>query len=510
MPNKPLSLLTIDELFERLTISKGSSLSITAKYLKDEDIDGEVLMALTDAEIDELDLKKGPKKALKEFIASGSNTNSITVQTKEPVATNNSQMVGGGISTTAFTIESQVSLGGGSNNTITPSISQPFNPSSYGDFVITLFDRDGNQMASNTITVSPDLGIQLPQMLQVLLSSGEPLTDCQVFLVELVGNTENIISDGKTNDNGEFQLPEDLPDGAYILRTMPNKIGLQPKEIEMVVALGLRPQSKVIPTLPQHAAYSNNANLTTNPTEQKDANGNASSIDRGLIREGGLKGSKLLLLDMYQGPEASFSKLIKSLQWTGLEVIKQFSLDKCLLEQCCQLWIISGHQSRLSSQNVKDIINFYNQGNGVYLWGDNDPCYVEANLLGKEILGITMSGNTPGMKTVKRTLVPKSPGFVWHPVFTGLSSLYEGITIATIDRRKETKTDVEELLWGSASNLVTIAHQDKDNHRRIMMDTGFTRVFDECWDTAGTSRFVTNCAGWLANLEQPRSTIPKQ
>ena len=52
----------------------------------------------------------------------------------------------------------------------------------------------------------------------------------------------------------------------------------------------------------------------------------------------------------------------------------------------------------------------------------------------------------------------------------------------------------------SDGNVVTACH---DKHKvRILIDGGFTRLMDECWDkTAGTARFVTNAACWLYNWE---------
>ena len=92
-------------------------------------------------------------------------------------------------------------------------------------------------------------------------------------------------------------------------------------------------------------------------------------------------------------------------------------------------------------------------------------------------------------------------GFMTHPVFTGLATLYEGITIATI-ACEGNDPHIRPILYGSANNLVTIARDD--GRTRFMMDGGFTRLFDSCWDSAGTSTFVCNCAGYLANLENPR------
>merc|ERR1712190_610685 len=36
---------------------------------------------------------------------------------------------------------------------------------------------------------------------------------------------------------------------------------------------------------------------------------------------------------------------------------------------------------------------------------------------------------------------------------------------------------------------------------RIVIDGGFTKLYDECWDkTAGTERYIKNASTWLLNM----------
>nr|MDO8113442.1 hypothetical protein [Candidatus Sigynarchaeota archaeon] len=80
-------------------------------------------------------------------------------------------------------------------------------------------------------------------------------------------------------------------------------------------------------------------------------------------------------------------------------------------------------------------------------------------------------------------------------ITTGLNVLYEGITIATIQK----SPGMTPLVYGSAKNLVTALY-DK-NGRRALFDGGFTRLYCN-WDSAGTGRYVKNAAAWLANYDQ--------
>lgn len=81
---------------------------------------------------------------------------------------------------------------------------------------------------------------------------------------------------------------------------------------------------------------------------------------------------------------------------------------------------------------------------GIYVWGDNDPYYADANALGSALIGATMSGNDTGDKVVtipslnnRSSVADKTlplGGMVKqdHHITTGIERLYEGITIATV------------------------------------------------------------------------------
>ena len=89
------------------------------------------------------------------------------------------------------------------------------------------------------------------------------------------------------------------------------------------------------------------------------------------------------------------------------------------------------------------------------------------------------------------------PGFTNHLVTTGLESLYEGITIASVQGPIK---QFKPLIRSSDGQVVTACRDC--NNLRIMFDGGFTRLYPDRWDrTAGTARFVTNAACWLYNHE---------
>ena len=145
---------------------------------------------------------------------------------------------------------------------------------------------------------------------------------------------------------------------------------------------------------------------------------------------------------------------------------------------------------------VDIIINAYKEGRGIYMQGDNEPWYQEANLVLKKLYGVEMYGNLPGGKVISTQRVNNGPGVIPnHPIGTGIINFYEGITIATIP----CKGTLRPLVYGSASNVVTA--YDDSNQCRFLADGGFTRLYYST-NEAGTERFIVNCAIWLANIER--------
>lgn len=178
-------------------------------------------------------------------------------------------------------------------------------------------------------------------------------------------------------------------------------------------------------------------------------------------------------------------------RWVYVPDLEDF---ESVLQRACQLWVISSSQNLLQTSHLHYIENFFRMGKGLFLWGDNCPWFEEANVIGTKILSTSMHGNVMGDQSVGLKVDGAPSGFLQHEITTGLSSLYEGITIATI----VPQDGVKPLMYGSAGNLVT-AYYD-DNGCRCIFDGGCTRLYHK-WDEAGQPRFVVNCAAWLANLE---------
>ncbi len=233
-----------------------------------------------------------------------------------------------------------------------------------------------------------------------------------------------------------------------------------------------------------------------------DQYGNAAGSQGDLAVDGAFEGQTVVVLHFYTQEGFDFSLPKKAIREKGFSVFRWVNappppaeLDKAL-QKACELWIISGQSQLLNEEHLKVIKKFFDAGHGVYIWGDNEPYYADANFVAQGLLGVTMSGNVPGAQVVGLQAQPNKHGLLpKHLLSTGIEHIFEGVTIATIAKNQT----LTPLIYGSADNLVT-AFYDKGGKRAIL-DGGFTRLYIN-WDTAGTDRYVKNAAAWLANYER--------
>jgi len=155
----------------------------------------------------------------------------------------------------------------------------------------------------------------------------------------------------------------------------------------------------------------------------------------------------------------------------------------------------------------KLITEAHNQGAGLFIFADNQPYTYQANLVLPEIAGCIVTGDDMG----NQTLVygpPEEPGRFdpEHLVFSGINSLYEGVTICyPCPVRLEGKTEDEEnklqtLATSTYDRPVISKLEANDDHGRVIVDTGFTKLAKNNW--GGQERYVVNACVWLTNIEK--------
>lgn len=243
----------------------------------------------------------------------------------------------------------------------------------------------------------------------------------------------------------------------------------------------------------------------------KDKYGNPNGTNYDLLRDGSMKGYKVLIINLCPewdtcGQRENYNNPIKSLENKGFEVIyrDEFPADFARISaSLCQVWLISGYSRTITDEQIRQIKAFYNQGKGVYLWADNDPFYADVNPIIKDLFGSTMSGNYIGKQIIGVQKHIKDVGIVaGHLISTGILNFYEGVTISNVTMTQYLKP----LVYSSDKKVVT-AYSDMDG-KRLLIDGGFTRLCVD-WDSAGTDRYVANAAGWLGNFEKFGWRIPE-
>jgi hypothetical protein len=263
--------------------------------------------------------------------------------------------------------------------------------------------------------------------------------------------------------------------------------------------------------------YSAHAGQTRGPKEAaRDTFGNCKGPEYDLSPDNAFNGETVAVLQLYVGETLSMAspfaaltrKGFKLLHWTALPPLDEF---KAGLRTACQLWVISGKTVSVTAPYVEAIKDLVHAKKGLFLWGDNDPFFADANAILKELpetSGLSLAGNYVGDQVLKEQTdaggggggglyTDGGVGFRKHLICTGLESMYEGITIASVQGPASQR---RAIIKSSDNNIVTACHDR--GHARILIDGGFTRLFEDRWArTAGTERFVTNAACWLYNFE---------
>jgi len=235
---------------------------------------------------------------------------------------------------------------------------------------------------------------------------------------------------------------------------------------------------------------------------ESDKHGNAQGNQYDLAVDGAFEGQTVAVIQLYTGEGFDFSLPKAALKEKGFSVYRWLDNQPSAkeleekLQKACELWIISSSEQKLTEEHLKVIKKFFDSGKGVYIWGDNEPYYADANYVAKYLFDVEMLGNLPGAQVVGLNNKGQNIGLTpKHLITTGLEYVYEGITIATIQKT----TVLQPLIYGHEGNLVT-AYYDQDGKRAIL-DGGFTRLYIS-WDNAGTGRYVKNAAAWLVNYER--------
>ena len=133
------------------------------------------------------------------------------------------------------------------------------------------------------------------------------------------------------------------------------------------------------------------AGQTTIIGAKKDAQGNAEGTQYDLAKDGAFDGLNIVVLHLYTGEGFDFAKPHAALVEKGFNVIRHTTPPspdqlRSELSNASQIWVISSNVAILSDDHIAVIKDFFHQGKGVYIWGDNDPYYTDANRVANQLL----------------------------------------------------------------------------------------------------------------------------
>ena len=167
-------------------------------------------------------------------------------------------------------------------------------------------------------------------------------------------------------------------------------------------------------------------------------------------------------------------------------------------------WVIgcSYNKKIKNSYFVDSVIKFHKKGNGLMLWEDNDPLpgYHTTAILQK-LFGMSVEGCDEGQKNMiaaadcsNMLTFSKS-----HPIMTGVKNLYEGNTISH-PNKIPLPSPIKVLATSSANHPNIMYVDETEISGRVVIDCGFTKLYKQLWDTAGTARYVKNATCWLSGF----------
>jgi hypothetical protein len=188
---------------------------------------------------------------------------------------------------------------------------------------------------------------------------------------------------------------------------------------------------------------------------------------------------------------------LKGFQWKCIENEDDFLQE---LPNNDIAWIISWCGSEIKNANfVDEVIKFYNNKKNLLLWEDNDAKTGTHTVdILKKLYDIQLQGNDPGQQIMiaSTDATQKLTFNENHELFHGIRKLYEGVTICYPDKKDTTPLKVVGTNSSGNPNIMCLDASEK--HGRLVVDCGFTKLFENLWDTAGTARYVSNATCWLA------------
>jgi len=163
----------------------------------------------------------------------------------------------------------------------------------------------------------------------------------------------------------------------------------------------------------QQQQYIPQQNFTTNDVIvengiEYDKHGNLLSEEFDLGKDGSFNDFWILIGLFPDELEITWNELAKkSLEKKGFNVVVERRENKFIEllrgDKFDVVWLISclKKYDLFNDQEFKNaVFNYHKTGKGLFIFGDNDPYYLHANLVLPELVGCSLQGNNPGNKTL--------------------------------------------------------------------------------------------------------------
>jgi len=239
-----------------------------------------------------------------------------------------------------------------------------------------------------------------------------------------------------------------------------------------------------------------------------DTYGNPSGGAYDLAKDGAFKGYRVLIgcfCTVENLPQDIEKLTVPELKKKGFDVEMITSEDeftkRISTEKFHCAWILSSNNFAGSSKEEfkNAVVKYHEAGRGLFIFGDNDPYYVQANIVLPALCDCSLTGNTPGGKELCVGQATNPKQFGKHMITAGVLKLNEGVTICYPTK---ISSGMEVVGTSSDNHPVLVVKRESKARGRIVLDNGFTKLMSDYWTTAGTPRYVSNCCVWLVNRER--------
>ncbi|CAF0976311.1 unnamed protein product [Adineta steineri] len=238
--------------------------------------------------------------------------------------------------------------------------------------------------------------------------------------------------------------------------------------------------------------------------------GNPTGREYDLGRDGAFMGFNILIAQFYydsQFNDTAMQVPIDELKKKGFQVKHIKTEDECITELASNRYQITWIISTSHIQNPKFISSltaFHSGGGAIFLFADNPPYVCHASEFLKTKFDITVDGDYYGGQTMtyKEDGHQEKGNFGQHEIFTGITSLFEGITIChpvySTTASREIFIPIATASDGNTS-IATYDPPSTSTEGRLCLDCGFTKLYVN-WDSAGAARYIVNATCWLLGI----------